>query len=450
MTNIIFLFFFLPVVFFFYKISNLKMKKFCLLISSIIFTMLTGIMYSIMYIALSIIAFIFGSILKKTSEKFLKNVLSVFFILIFTAIFAFFHLEVSKIINITSYNIIYPMGMSFFILRCITFLNDCRNGNLILKSNFLDFILYLFYFPTFELGPIISYNHFIALLVKSDFTLSNFGKGFTIFITGFSLKIIIADNLFKFINSVYRTNVTSISCVLIWYTALAFFFFIYFLFSSYSKMAEGLSLMFGIKIPKNNFSYFMCDSFTDFSKKWNISVCKVIEKPFLNINTSKASMLFSSLITWIIIGIWLEFNVKSVIFGIIIGILIYFESVTGLSKNKNYLKRIAVFLMLLISFILIMPVNLNLCINYFKALVCQGVPFWNELTSYYLQKYFVLLAISILLALNLKKNFIHSRKTNLPSKIMYLTISTFEICAFILSICILIYNGGYSSVQISL
>lgn len=453
MINLIFLFFFLPVVFLFYYISNAKMRKVCLIIASVIFVFIQDLWLPVLYFILSLLVFISGNILIKIKNKALGNTVFALFSFIYILVFGFFHLNDKINFDILQNNIIFPIGISFFILKCIMYLNDCKNKEIVLKSNFFDFLLYMFYFPTFILGPVLSFDYFVALLKKTDFRFCNVGKGFSLFMAGFSLKIIIADNLYKFVDSVFSLNTSSISCIMIWYTAIAFFFYIYFLFSSYSKMAEGMSLIFGIKIPKNNYPYFMCDTFNDFSKKWNVSVSRIIDKSFLKFNVSETSNMFITILVWSVIGIWFGFNVRTLCFGLIMGIILAFENIFGLNKvkSKNYLRRIVVFTFLFIIFILLMPIDFDLFTKYMEALICRGVPLWNGISSHIIQEYFILFIVSIILALNISKNYAYSRKkANAAVSIIEGGFLIARTAVFILSVCILIFNGGSSTVQMPL
>lgn len=453
MTNLIFLFFFLPVVFLFYYISNAKMKKVCLIIASIIFVFIQDLYLPVLYFVLSLLAFIIGSILIKIKNKTFGNIAFAFFSILYASVLGFFHFGNKLNLNIIPENIIFPIGMSFFILKCIFYFNDCKNKDIVLKSNFFDFLLYAFYFPAFILGPVLSFDYFMALLKKTDFRLCNVGKGFYMFIAGFSLKIIIADNLFKMVNSVFSLNTSSISCIMIWYTAIAFFFYIYFLFASYSRMAEGMSLIFGIKIPKNNYPYFMCDTFSDFSKKWNVSVSRIIDKSFLKINISEVSDAFISILVWSVTGLWFGFNLRTLCFGLVLGIILTFENIFGLNKVKkeNYFRRIFVFTLLFVLSVLLMPVDFDLFIQYAKALICRGFPLWNGISSSIIQEYLILFIISIISALNISKNYAYSRKkVNAIESVIESTFFILRIAVFVLSVCILIFNGGNSSVQLPL
>lgn len=56
------------------------------------------------------------------------------------------------------WEIIAPLGISFIIFQCISYLMDLYQGKAETCKNFLDFALYVSFFPKLSQGPIVKYK----------------------------------------------------------------------------------------------------------------------------------------------------------------------------------------------------------------------------------------------------------------------------------------------------
>lgn len=453
MTNLIFLLFFLPLSLFIYSISGFRFQKIWLIVFSILFLIICIPFSAPVIIILSCFTYLCGKFI--TYEK--KSPIAQSIALIINTslnilLLAFFH-NTEKF-GISSEKIVFPVGLSFFCIQSFMYLKSCSDENAVFNRTFSDSILYFIYFPKLILGPVLSFDHFIAILGKRKISYKNISDGFFMFISGFAQKIIIADMLFKFISSVINRDAAALSFALVWYTALAFFLYIYFIFSSYSKMAEGISLCFGIRLPKNNYPYLLSDAVTHLSKKWNVTVVRFFENIILkNHQKSDLLVMISPVIIWTLYGIWFGFSIRSLIFGLLIGLMILFENL--IYKNKkikvNYFRRIIIFLILLPIFALLLPAENNYFYAFIKAMAAVDVPLWNNIASYYLKEYLLTFILSILLAVNVHKNYtyiIHKNET--AEKIYNKILPPFQAVLFIFSLGLLISSGGSSDIPILL
>ena len=66
--------------------------------------------------------------------------------------------------NWSTFNIIVPIGISFFTFKLISYIIEVYKGNIEAERNFIDFAAYVAFFPTIMSGPIDKPNTFIPQL----------------------------------------------------------------------------------------------------------------------------------------------------------------------------------------------------------------------------------------------------------------------------------------------
>jgi len=173
-----------------------------------------------------------------------------------------------------------PIAVSFFVFQQIIYLVEIWQGKLEEKS-FLDYFLYVAFFPQLLNGPIIRPNEFFPQLEGKKFLkvhADRFAAGLTIFSCGLFKKIILADGIARYSNSAFDAVAQGavLSFEEAWSGALSFSLQIYFDFSGYSDMAIGLGCLFGIRLPVNFESPYKASSFIEFWRRWHISLSRFV------------------------------------------------------------------------------------------------------------------------------------------------------------------------------
>ncbi len=166
------------------------------------------------------------------------------------------------------------IGLSFYALQNISYLIDVRAKKIVAETNLLYFSIFNSFFPKILCGPIMKYQEFKPqLLTLSNYKEENLISGINRFIWGLTKKIVLADHLALMVKEVFDTTEETHGFT----TLIAAFIFtlqVYIDFSSYTDMAIGISRMFGFNIPEN-FAYpFSSKSFTEFWRRWNITLMK--------------------------------------------------------------------------------------------------------------------------------------------------------------------------------
>lgn len=166
-----------------------------------------------------------------------------------------------------------PIGFSFYILQAISYQLDIHRGQAKPAQNFVDFALYLSYFPKLLAGPIERPTRFLSAL-EADRRVDNesLARGLGLVCVGVLRKVIIADRLNSFLPATIFSDPASFSSLekLLW--LLVFTFGLYNDFAGYTNIVRGLSALMGIELSPNFRQPFFAQSISDFWTRWHISL----------------------------------------------------------------------------------------------------------------------------------------------------------------------------------
>ncbi|MDY6914685.1 MAG: MBOAT family protein [Planctomycetota bacterium] len=180
----------------------------------------------------------------------------------------------------TAGQIILPLGISFFTFQQIAYLVDAHR-HLTREYNFLDYCLFVTFFPQLIAGPIVHHKEMLPQFARTDIyhvRARNLSVGVTIFFIGLFKKVMIADNLSLFADPIFDGAAAGTSPAFLgaWLGTLAYTFQLYFDFSGYSDMAIGLGRMFGIKLPMNFNSPYRAVNIIGFWRRWHMTLSRFL------------------------------------------------------------------------------------------------------------------------------------------------------------------------------
>lgn len=169
--------------------------------------------------------------------------------------------------------ILLPIGFSFYVLQIISYLTDVYRGQIKAEKDFVQFALYLAYFPKMLAGPIERAKNFLPQLkLERIVDKDAIEQGIYLILLGLLRKVVIADHL-----SALRPtdifseseNYTSMERA-VW--LLIFAFVLYNDFAGYTSIVRGISCFFGIQLAPNFRQPFLARSFSDFWARWHITL----------------------------------------------------------------------------------------------------------------------------------------------------------------------------------
>jgi len=169
-------------------------------------------------------------------------------------------------------NIILPVGISFYTFQTISYSIDIYRKELNPTRKFLDFALFVSFFPQLVAGPIERAKNLLPqMLLPRKLTVDKFYEGCYLIFWGLFLKVFIADNLARMVDPVFSSS-GPYDGVRVLLALYAFAFQIFGDFAGYSNIARGLAKCMGFDLMVNfNLPYFAVNP-KDFWQRWHISL----------------------------------------------------------------------------------------------------------------------------------------------------------------------------------
>ena len=243
-------------------------------------------------------------------------------------------------------NILLPVGISFYTFQQIAYLAHVHRNPEGAES-FLDYALFITFFPQLIAGPILYREDFFSQLKSRPHTgtLCNLAVGGTIFIIGLAKKMLLADILAQGASPVFdlASQGQPVAPWLAWFATLCYTFQIYFDFSGYSDMAVGLGRLFGFKLPMNFASPYKAHSPIDFWQRWHITLSRFL-RDFIYIalggnRCGRFRKLCNVFATMLVAGLWHGAGWTFLLWGAMHGVLVasahVFYDITGRDRAKG-------------------------------------------------------------------------------------------------------------------
>ncbi|GAB5554748.1 MAG: MBOAT family protein [Saprospiraceae bacterium] len=279
---------FLGIVLLLYYLPLLKWngKKAMLLIASYVFYGLWNPpLVLLLWISTAVDWSVGKRLVKSDNQKHRKRwlLLSVFVNLGFLAFFKYGGFLLENFLQLTdllglnwqvaSPDIILPMGISFYTFQTMSYSLDLYRKKTEPAKSFLDFALYVTFFPQLVAGPIVRSGTLLPQFYnKVKVKAEQFYWGSFLLTLGLFQKVVLADVLMADISDQVFGFVGALHGLDAWAGTLAFSGQIFFDFAGYSTCAIGIALMLGFTLP-DNFKYpYASVGFSDFWRRWHITL----------------------------------------------------------------------------------------------------------------------------------------------------------------------------------
>jgi alginate O-acetyltransferase complex protein AlgI len=274
-------------------------------------------------------------------------------------------------------NIILPVGISFYTFHGLSYVIDIYKRRINPERNFVDYSLFVSFFPLLVAGPIERATHLLPQFKKSrNFNYSQGVSGLQQILWGLFKKIVIADSCAEYSNLIFN-NFNDYQGVT--YLLGSFFFAmqVYGDFSGYSDIALGSARLLGIDLIHNfSFPYFS-RSVSEFWRRWHISLSTwfrdYVYIPLGGNKGSKWLKIRNVLIVFALSGFWHGSDWNYIFWGIlnalyIIPSIFYKNNKIDLEivakgkiipSAKDFLLMSSTFFLILISFFVFRSENMS-------------------------------------------------------------------------------------------
>lgn len=342
--------FFMIIIFFIYWKIPEKYRWILLLASSYYFYMCWDAKYIFLILGITVVSYS-GAIIIDRIEKnkkviLIATILICLGVLVYFKYFNFIFESLAWIVqksgnkmNTAVFDIILPVGISFYIFQAISYLIDVYRNEVDAEHHFGIYATFLSFFPQLVAGPIERTKHLLPQIRKQHiFSYKKASYGLKQIAWGLFKKIVIADTMSFYVNWIYGdlhqyTGLTLLICT---------FFFsiqIYCDFSGYSDIAIGVAKLLDIDLMSNFESPYLSGSVKQFWSRWHISLSTwfrdYVYIPLGGNRCSKFRNAFNLMITFLLSGLWHGANWTFVCWGGIHGAAQIVEKFSIKNKRKR-------------------------------------------------------------------------------------------------------------------
>lgn len=240
-------------------------------------------------------------------------------------------------------NIVLPVGISFYTFHGLSYVFDIYNKKIKPTTNWINYTLFVSFFPLLVAGPIERATHLLPQVEKARvFDYQKAVSGMRQILWGLFKKVVIADNLAQYANMVFNHS-GQYSGLVLFIGAFCFAVQIYCDFSGYSDIALGAARLLGFELLKNfSFPYFSRD-IAEFWRRWHISLSSWFKDyVYIPLGGSKGGnwmRVRNTFIIFIVSGFWHGANWTFVIWGLLNALYIMPSIV--FKTNRNHIEIVA-------------------------------------------------------------------------------------------------------------
>lgn len=350
---------FLPVVFILYWFvtnKNLKLQNILLLLASYFFYACWDWRFLFLLMFSTLLDYFTGLKMQDAKNQKRKRFwfwLSIAINLGFLGIFKYYNFfaesfaevisNVGLQVNPWTLKVILPVGISFYTFHGLSYVIDIYKNRIKAEKNFVDYAVFVSFFPLLVAGPIERATHLLPQIKKRrTFDYSKAVDGLRQILWGLFKKIVIADNCAEFANQIFNNSADQPGSNLA-LGAVFFAFQIYGDFSGYSDIAIGTARLFGIDLLRNfAFPYFSRD-IAEFWRRWHISLSSWFKDYlYIPLGGSKGGnwlRIRNTFIIFIVSGFWHGANWTFIVWGALNAFFILPSII--MKTNRNNLETVA-------------------------------------------------------------------------------------------------------------
>lgn len=267
-----------------------------------------------------------------------------------------------------------PVGISFFTFQAISFLVDVRRAPEAPRTTFLDFALYVAFFPQLVAGPIVRTQEMIPQFArKPEVSATEVERGACLFAIGLFLKSVLADAIFAPVATGAHSRVEHLTAFEAWIGCVSFSGQIYCDFAGYSLCAIGSARVLGYSLPSNFRNPYASASFRDFWRRWHISLSTWLRDylyiPLGGSRHGRARTALALVATMVLGGLWHGASTTFLVWGFLHGIALAVERFFWYESTRP-----SPFVLLWVC-VLWIPFRADTwsdCLTYFTRLVSSG------------------------------------------------------------------------------
>jgi len=245
--------------------------------------------------------------------------------------------------NTVTLEVILPLGISFYTFHGLSYVIDIYKDRIKPERNFINYSVFVSFFPLLVAGPIERATHLLPQLIKErEFNYSKAVDGLRQILWGLFKKIVIADTFAEYVNETFNPSANYSGSTLA-LGALLFAFQIYADFSGYSDIAIGTARLFGIDLLRNFAFPYFSRSIAEFWRRWHISLSSWFKDYlYIPLGGSKGGTwlkIRNTFLVFLVSGFWHGANWTFLAWGFLHAL--YIMPSILLNTNRNHLDMVS-------------------------------------------------------------------------------------------------------------
>lgn len=242
--------------------------------------------------------------------------------------------------HIPNLSIILPLGLSFHTFQAMSYTIEVYRGNHKAERHFGIYALYVMFYPQLVAGPIERpQNILYQFHARKYFNYDNAVLGLRLIAWGLFKKVVVADRVAVYVNSVYG-DLPGASSLTVFFAIALFSVQLYADFSGYSDIARGTAKVMGYNLLINFNEPFKSTSISEFWRRWHISLSTWFYDYLYNPivlslrDLNKIGISIALMITFFLSGLWHGAGWTFIIYGSLHGVALVYELYTKKFRKK--------------------------------------------------------------------------------------------------------------------
>lgn len=227
-------------------------------------------------------------------------------------------------------SIVLPVGISFYTFQTLSYTIDVYRKKLEPSRSFLDFALFVSFFPQLVAGPIVRAADFLPQCEDERFIAPKpLGWGLALVTLGLFEKVVLADGMLAPTADAVFGSPGPASALDTWLGVVAFAGQIFCDFAGYSTCAIGVALCLGFELPTNFRFPYAAVGFRDFWRRWHISLSTWLRDylyiPLGGNRHGRWRTFLALMVTMLLGGLWHGAAWQFVVWGFLHGLFLVVE-----------------------------------------------------------------------------------------------------------------------------